>query len=316
MVPSIYTITPETSLASGRAVATLTGWGYKIPDDPPDGYLGDDVTPTVAVLVNGRAADAVAVLSDTEIQFLVPEYLGPPATMDTAVDVVVKNLDDDGDPIALEEATLEGGFTYKHPDLTAPSNIEWITRCFLRMLRRNIVDNVGISASPDYSDAAATQVTFVSGLPAVTLAGPDVIENKVLRDNETRVEDDGLTGKTRKNAPYTADVLYDIMLIGRDKIESQNLMEAAVRYFQRRPIFVFQAGPSDPTEIECQLFVEGTWAPADNEQDQTYTYSNKIRLQGIWIDDSSGLAAAGLPAPDQFFTDTYETEELSTEDIG
>jgi hypothetical protein len=315
MVPSIYSITPTEGLASGRAVATLTGWGYKIPPDPPSGYLGDDVTPTVAVLVDGRGADAVAVLSDTEIQFIIPEYLGAPGTMSTAVDVVVKNLDDNGDPIPTEEATLAGGFTYKHPDLTAPANIEWITRCVLRMLRRNIVDNVSVGASPDFSAAAATQVTYVSGLPAVSVTGPTVRENKELRDNETRVDDDSPSGLTRKNAPYTADVLYDIMVIGRNKIESQNLKEAAIRYFRRRPIFVFQAGPSDPTEIECQLWVEGPWTPTDNEQDQTYSYSNTIRLQGIWIDDSSGLADDGLPAPDQFYTDTYETDELSTEEL-
>lgn len=315
MVPSIYTITPDEGLASGRAVATLTGWGFNLPPEPPSGYVGDDVTPPVAVLVDGRAADAVAVINSTEIQFLVPEYLGTPGAMSAAVDVVVKNLDSSGDPVPLEEATLEGGFTYKHPDLTTPSNIEWITRCFLRMLRRNIVDSVSISSSPDYSSAPATQVTFVSGLPAVSVAGPTVRENKVLRDNETTVDDFSGSGKTRKNAPYTADVLYDIMVIGRNKIESQNLKEAAIRYFRRRPIFAFQAGPSDTTEIECQLFVEGDWSPADNEQDQTYTYSNTIRLQGIWIGDSSGLADDGIPAPDQFFTDAYETDELSTEEL-
>lgn len=315
MVPSLYTVTPAEGLASGRAVATLTGWGFNMPPDPPSGYVGDDVTPSVAVLVNGRDADAVAVLSSTEIQFLIPEYLGPPASMETAVDVVVRNLDSNGDPIPTEEATLAEAFTYKHPDLTASSNIQWITRWVLRMLRRNIVDNVSISASPDFSSAPATQVTFVSGLPAVSVSGPTVRENKVLRDNETRVEDDSPSGKTRKNAPYTADVLYDIMVIGRNKIESQNLKEAAIRYFRRRPIFVFEAGPSDSTEIECQLFVEGAWTPADNEQDQTYSYSNTIRLQGIWIDDSSGLADDGIPAPDQFYTDAYETDELSTEEL-
>lgn len=315
MVPSIYSVDPEEGLASGRAVATLTGWGYRTPPDPEDGYLGDTFHPTVAVFLNGREADAVAVLSSTEIQIIVPAYLGDPSTMSTAVDVLVKNLDDNGDPIATEEATLEEGYTYLHPDLTADSNLDWITRNVLRTLRRNIVDNVGTSASPDYSGSAATQVTYVSKLPAVTIDGPVVRENKILRDNETRVEDDGISGKTRKNAPFTADILYEIILIGRNKTESQNLKEAAILYFHRRPIFTFPASSSDPTEIECHLWVEGAWTPTDNEQDQTYSYSNTIRLEGIWIDDSFGLAADGLPAPDQFFTDSYETEELSTETI-
>lgn len=315
MVPTIYSVDPTTGLASGRAVITLTGWGYRTPPDPPDGYLGDTFSPPVAVYVNGRAADAVAVLSSTEIQIIVPAYLGDPSAMSTAVDVLVKNLDDDGDPIPLEEATLEGGFTYKHPDLTADSNLDWITRNMLRTLRRNIIDNAGISASPDFSSVPSTQVTYVSKLPAVILEGPVVRENKILRSNETRVEDDGISGKTRKNAPFTADILYEIILIGRNKTESINLKEAALRYFHRRPVFVFPAGPSDPTEIKCNLWVEGSWTPTDNAHDKTYSYSNTIRLEGIWIDDSFGLAAAGLPAPDQFFTDTYETEELSTETI-
>lgn len=294
---------------------TLTGWGYKLPADPPAGYLGDDVTPTVAVLVNGRAADAVAVLSSTEIQIIIPAYLGDPSAMSTAVDVVVKNLDDDGDPIAGEEATLAAAFTYKHPDLTVNANVDWITRNLLRTLRRNLIDNVAISASPDFSSLPLTQVTYVSGLPAVALDGPTVKENKALRDNEFRVEDHPVSGKTRKNAPFTADLLYDILLIGRNKVEAQNLKEAALSYFHRRPIFIFPAGPSDPTELECMLWVEGNWTPTDNEQDQTYSYSNTIRLQGIQIDDSFGLADAGIPTTSGFFVDTYETDELSSEEI-
>jgi hypothetical protein len=315
VVPSIYTVDPIVGLASGRAIMTLNGWGYRLPPDPPEGYVGDDVTPTVAVYVNGRLADAIAVLSSTEIQIIVPAYLGDPSAMSTAVDVLVKNLDDDGDPITGEEATLAEGFTYKHPDLTADSNYDWITRNVLRTLRRNLVDNVSISASPDFSSAPSTQVTFVSGLPAVTLNGPKVRENKILRDNEIRVENNGITGKTRKNTPFTADILYEIILIGRTKVESQNLMEATQRYFRRRPIFVFPAGPLDPTEIECNLWVEGEWMPTDNEHDQVYSYANRIRLEAIQIDDSFGLADAGMPALDRFFTDTYETEDLTTEEI-
>jgi hypothetical protein len=308
-IPTITSIDPTGGLASGRSMATIVGTNFRLPSDVVLESDFGDWPQSVAVYVNGRAADGVAVLDAETIQIITPEFMGDPATIPVDVDVLVQNLDDAGDPIPTEEATLSDGYTYRRPDLTAISAADWITYQLVLTLRRNLIANVSVDASPDWSDDPTTQITYVGELPAVTIDGPVIRENKLLRDPDAR-DEEGDVGSTRKAPPYTADLLYAIMLVGRNKPEALSLQTEALRYFDRRPDFVFPAGPSDPTEIDCRLFVEGDWDPTDRFGDQTYAYTTTIRLEGLPFDDAHGVASAGVPIDDFF------TEQLPDEDVG
>jgi hypothetical protein len=304
-VPTITDISPTTGLARGLQLATITGTNFRLPPTPGTGPV--EYVPTVSVTVNGRAA-VVAVLSATEIRISTPSYMGEPEAMSTAVDVVLKNLDDNGDPISGEEVTAAAAYTYKRPDLTADHDGYWITTALVQALRRNLLANTWASNSPDYSADPATQVTFTGELPAITVDSPRIVENKLLRDNDPQVETDPSGGKTRRKGPLTEDFLYDILLIGRSPAEAHALRDEARDFFAERAYFELPASPTDSTIVEIRLIVEGEWAPVDNVTDVTFSYENTIRFEAVPSSVSSPLPT--------FFTDEATTEELTTEDMG
>lgn len=303
MIPSIYSVSPAEGLTSGRNVVTVTGSSFRLYEPPASGpapAASIGWVQTVLVEVDGRPADKVAALGEGQLLAVVPEYHGDPDALPAVVDVRVQNLDDSGDAIVGEEHTLSGGYTYKRPSLVVMNSVAWVVRQFILTLRRNVIQNVSMSPSPDYSQHPALRMTFASGLPAVVLSLPTCAENRFYRNVRPRIED-GPGGKTKKTAPFTGDLTFDMMVVGRNKAEAFALKNAALRYFHRRPRFTFPAGPSDTTDVTVRCIVQGEWRPRGNKAHRTFLYENTIRLEGLTFDDAYGQAAAGVPV-DDFFT--------------
>jgi hypothetical protein len=304
LVPSIYSVSPTDGLTDGRNVLTVDGFGFRLYEPPASGVLGLGQigwVKTVDVLVDGSSADSVAPVSTSQLLVVAPQYRGDPDALPVSVDVTVRNLDDDGQPIAGEEYTAPGAYTYRRPDLTVVSSELWVTKQLVLYLRRHVIANVGIGASPDYSEAPALQVTFVGELPAIVLDGPRCEENRFYRNTEIRTED-AATGKTRKTAAFTGDLVFGMLLVGRTKSEALNLRNAVIRHFHRRPYFNLPDGPTAPNDIAFRLAVEGEWSPRDNFQNQTFAFENDLRIEGVEFDDAYGLASDGVPI-DDFVTD-------------
>lgn len=315
---ALYTVDPAEGLTSGRNVVVINGNGFRVYQPPATGVVGAvsiGWVPTVGVEFNGRAADRVAVLSDHQVLAVVPEYMGDPGLLPTAVDIRCWNIDD-GVPVPGDDATLAAAYTYKRQSLTDVSSLLWVTRQFILSMRRHLIQNVSLSASPDYSEAPAQRITFTSGLPAVVLEGPECEENRFYRNTEQRIES-GPVGKTKKTAPFTADLTFGILLVGRTKTEALNLKNVAVRYFHKRPWFYLPAGPADPTELRVRCWVESEWTAKDNLPNQTFAFENDIRLEGIELDDAYGQATTGVPVDDFFTEQTVDDPgflDLDTED--
>jgi hypothetical protein len=215
----------------------------------------------------------------------------------------VANLDDDGDPIAGESYTMAGGFTFQRPDMTAETGAQWITRQLMLNLRRMLIDNVAVSASPDWTDAPAQLTAAIGDLPAILLEGPEFEENTFYRYSDVfeGTFDDGIG---RNAHPWTGDLTWDIILIGRNKPEALNLCDAAIRYIgKRRPRFRFPAGPADPTIVEVRWYLEN-WVASDRLPDQVFMYESRLRLEGLHLDDVDGMPVDEVV--------TYETVDAET----
>jgi hypothetical protein len=319
-VPSIYSVTPSDGLSRGKAVLLLDGWGYRMPEPRAAGESVPERLPTVAVYVNGERAPAVAVLSSTQVKAITPAYVAAAEALPALVDVMLQNLDDDGDPIPTEEVTAEDAFTYRWPNfapdpatLDGIGSSDWLTLQLVETLRRGIVLNVGIGGSPDYSSAPATQVTYLSELPGISLVGPRFVPNPELASRTPEVASTAV-GSTRVDPPEVEDLVYEVTLVGRSKPETEALRDEAQKYFRAEPVFTFPAGPSDATQLEADWIIEGEWTPADNEAAQTYTYTASLRVIGIELDDSSGVQPTGVPL-DPFFADEISETDIETEEL-
>ena len=94
--PTITSMVSATGPAGGRTLVGLQGSGFRLPPAPPPTGPTAPPRPTVQVLVGGRAADDVRVIDAARLTFLSPP--GEPGT----ADLTVRNLADDGQPIAGE----------------------------------------------------------------------------------------------------------------------------------------------------------------------------------------------------------------------
>jgi hypothetical protein len=286
-VPQIHTLTPPQGLASGRERVIIGCSNVRVPTPPPSTEPSGDYIPTASVTFDGVDADLVAVLSHTRILAVTPAYEGHPNTLPAVVDVVIANLDDDGNPIGGESATLVEGFTFKRPDMTEVSALQWLSRQVLRDLRRNLIDNVALSSSPDWSDDPATSIAAIAKLPAILIEGPELTRNTFYAYDDVRAAafSDGVGLNA---APLCADVTWDIILLARRKVEALNICDAALRLFRRRPMFVFPTGPTDSTPIECRRYL-GDWRAVDRFDDQVFAFESTLRLEALLFDDAEGM---------------------------
>jgi hypothetical protein len=116
----------------------------------------------------------VGVVADGRLTFLTP------ANDAGLVDVVVRNLDDDGVPIVGEEAVRSGAFTYAQPRLTAESDLTRLVRTLLRELKRQVLDNVVLTVQTDFDAETGDELHLAqfAALPGLVLVGPELVEDR------------------------------------------------------------------------------------------------------------------------------------------
>src|SRR5262245_61737827 len=137
--PTITSLTPPTGPTGGRTLVEIAGTGFRLPPPPPPSGTTPPPRPTVQILVGGREATDVRVRASDRLTFISPIGDARP------VDVILRNLDDDGAPIAGEEVTLANGFTYRMPALAAESDLARLVRTLLRELKRQVLPNVSLT---------------------------------------------------------------------------------------------------------------------------------------------------------------------------
>lgn len=194
-VPTLTSVTPSSGPAGGRALVTLVGTNFRIYTPPAYGHVGAATPVYVQVLVGGQEAWRTEVLSDTEISFQAPPYVGDADLASfPAADVTVKNLDDAFTPIPGEEATLSGAYTYQReplrpPTLEVESPFGKVGRAILRLVKRQFLLDTGMATHTDYSGDGIKLLD--AGMPTISVGESNIIPDAYGWECESPVVEDG-----------------------------------------------------------------------------------------------------------------------------
>jgi hypothetical protein len=174
--PTITSLEPASGPTGGLTLVEVTGSGFRMPPAPPASGPTSPPRPTVEVLVGGRRAADVRVRAPDRLSFLSPAHDAGTA------DVVVRNLDDDGVPIAGEEATLAGGYTFVAPRLAVESDLTRLVRTLLRELKRQVHPNVSLTVQTDFDAETGDELhlTELASMPGLVLVGPGALREPLL----------------------------------------------------------------------------------------------------------------------------------------
>jgi hypothetical protein len=316
-VPQITTITPSEGLSSGRGKVVIRGSLFRVQESDPDAEVP---SPTVSVTFNGVAAETVLPIAHYRLDVVTPRFLGDPESLPDAVDVVVTNLDDAGDPIPGETVTKTDGFTYRRPDIvqTAPdgtptlfSTLQAINETFLQMLRRDLTLEVAPATDPDWSDDPPSGLTAVGSLPALLVDGPAVEESLDYRSSnyvETNT-DDADESVSITAAPFTAKLSWSIVIVSDRKHDAVHALNAVIALFRRRPAFDVPVKAGSSETYSSDLTFE-EWSTDDQPQTQIYTYSTTVTVEPVYLTDDYGYAADGVPVGEVTVHATEDSDEF------
>lgn len=220
--------------------------------------------------------------------------------------VTVENIDDDGDLITGETVTKTDAFTFRRPDLGQESELARVVRALLRMLKRQILENVHFATHTDYDADTGdlNAIAFVQRLPALVVANLEVPDD---RDYFVEGEQDFEAGAGRfiaRRPPVVAMIRFDLIGVSDDPVENLNLLQATRIFFRKNPRITLDRSSTDPTlgavsyDLECALGGPVTvtrGADAVNVQ----SFSGEVRIRGVLLEDMPGITTskpAGIPA--------------------
>ena len=239
---TVTSVTPASGPSGGRTLAEVAGSGFRLPASPPATGVVPIPDPTVAVSFGGTPAESVAVISASRLIVVTPRH--DPAA--AAVPVVVENLDEAGEPIAGQSATLAKGFTFARPVLTAASGLVRLVAAIILELRRQILANVVDMTHTDFSTDLATGGVALAALPALILSGPDPQRNPLYDPGEdaeaeraTEAEFDLI------RATCAHDLSFRLTGSSDDPIELLNLQHAVLQFFERNGWVYMDRDPDD-----------------------------------------------------------------------
>jgi hypothetical protein len=254
-VPTIFSITPTEGPTTGFTSVEILGENFRAPTIlPPD--PNTNITPPspipVKVYFGGVEAETVLWITENRLYAFTPPRKEQSVNGTIVpVDVVVENVDDNGDLI--------------------PKPLNILTRGLITKFRSFVHPNTIHMVNTDYDEAPGDglSITHLASLPAIVLSGPDLLENRFYSTNEDKLDPIGGGLSFVKREPRTVDVTFDIMVISNSTNEILNLIHVLTEFIHQTKFCVFQPYPSRP-DIVCELefgFADGgdfNWTAVPN----------------------------------------------------
>ncbi len=292
-VPLIVSVTPAVGPTGGRNLVRLKTNDARLPPDPPaTGFVGGTFLRTVRVEFGGIEATDVRVFSQGSVTCLAPIH-------DPGVfDIVLTNLDDDGDPIAGEVATKVDAYTFRRPNLTAQDDLTRLVREFIQQLKRQVIDEVSLTVHTDFDDSAADflNIARIAKLPALVLIGPDITENRFFSTNaKQEIELPDGTVEIRRS-PYTVDLLFECVGIAELDVQKLNLMAAFTKFINRNKFIEMDRDPADPSlgKVKYEMdFTEEGGEPSSTDRlndSNVRSFTGNIIIRGFDLEDLAGVS--------------------------
>lgn len=271
-VPTFANINPDNGLTLGRELVEIIGSGFREPIIPST-LPAPVQPPTVEVLFNGVLALDVAVVNAFRLIVLTPPGAEiPDGDNDVSgVDVVVRNIDDDGDVIAGETVTEAAAYTYQLPNLHAIQPLQLLVDRFLQVLKDQVHPNVMQSVHTDYDGTPldGLSITNVGSFPAIVLDGPELVENRFYSQNVLTEEDivpATIEEFVIRRESRTVDAGFAISILSDNAQEILNLAGLLTKFFHLNKLFklpntlVPPYDPNDTCDLELDFQPGGDFA--------------------------------------------------------
>lgn len=309
-IPSITSVTPNRGHSGGGTVLRIVGTNFALPVAPASSGPVPAPPASVRVFIGGIEARRVRVASST-VLYVTTERRDPAKELT----LEVRNVGPFGETIGAERAELLEAFEYARPIFTTPSDFERITKALLIELKRQVLEEVVLTAHVDWTDDPSSILRGVrdAKMPSVFLAGPTFRPNAVYRTNErARVElVDGVVLEHR--APKTDDMVFTLGAIAEKQATALSLAAALSDFILRNPFLYVPRAEGSSELVRFDLQGEGDVVlDSGNDESNIRTCSGTIAIAGV-----DTLAAPGFEN-DQAITATpvlTDAPELESEPI-
>lgn len=294
-VPSITSISPVAGHTGGRTFVEIDGANFAVPVAlaPVNGIVPPE-RPAVAVTFGGVPALEVRCVSASLL------YVVTPIHDPGAVDVVVQNLDANGNAIPGEAFTLASGFAYQLPNLTTESDLARLIRSFIQEAKRQIVPNVNWPSATDYDDTTGDglSITKLAALPALIIAETEIDDNDFFAERGPVEVQKDADDFFEIAPPVTVDVLLTLAGVSDDPVELVNLLAATKRFFRKNPYLSMLRDPANPSagsvryEMDWKDHPEAKLTIAANK-DNVRHFAGQVTIRGFDIEAMAGLPLGG-----------------------
>lgn len=318
-VPTITSIAPARGHTGGRTLVEITGTGFALPPDPPDTGIAPAPAPSVAVTFGGVAALEVAVESDTVVFALSP--ISPATSMTTKdqldigpgfVDIVVQNLDADGEAIDGESVTAADAFEYVRPDLSQESIATIAIARLIEELRRQILPNVDFAVHTDWSDndGNSLNLAYLPTLPALLLTDIEFpLSAMQIQGHQAIDYGDGRFAVMRE--PTLVDITCVVLGVAETMVEVGNLMTQVMLFWKKNNVLQVPRSPAQTYSEDRASYIPANWTggaldcPLENmvaepvritvqgSNTNLKTFAFAAAVRRVPIEDAPGLPTEG-----------------------
>lgn len=294
-VPSITSVTPSSGPTGGSLLVEIAGSGFRLPDPPPATGPAPASAPSVGVAVGGRPARDVRVIDAGRLSCIVPPGDAGPA------DVVVQNLNASGAPIAGEQASAAGAFTYVLHPLTPEADLTRLVRTLLQELKRQVLVNVVLTVHTDFDPETGDELHLaqLAQLPALVLVGPELAEDRFFSLNQLPETSAGPNTFERRRVPYTVDLGFTLVGVSDHTTELLNLMAATQLFFHRNNYLAMPRDPANPdagsVRYEMDFTPDGDLkVTSQPNESNVRSFSGRFVVRGFDIENLAGLAGGDV----------------------
>lgn len=294
--PSIINVSPSLGPTAGNLLVEIVGAGFQLPT-PELASATSTPTPTVGVLVGLRSARDVRVFGADRLTCIVP------ASDAGSADVVVQNLDANGEPIPGGLAIARDAFTYVRQSLAVEADLTRLVRALLHELKRQVLDNVVLTVHTDFdADAGAElHLATIARLPALVLVGPELAEDRFFSLNQQPELAIGSGHFVQRRVPYTVDLGFTVIGVSDHTTGLLNLMAATQLFFHRNPYLELDRDPAAPSagrvRYEMDIARDGDLrVTSQPNPSNVRSFSGRLVVRGFDLEDLAGFPGEGVVA--------------------
>jgi len=309
-VPTFTSCAPATIFTGGQFV-TITGSNFRTAYPLPD-LDGPIPTPppTVSVQFDGVEAERVAVFSATELTCIAPPHDPGTAT------IVIRNLDEDGNPISGQIVTAAAGVTYARADLSVEDDFTRVTRALAQLLKRQTIENVVITKDTDFSERAGEvdfNVVDVANLPALVIGLPTTKED-LFYDLDLTPEI--VRGDVYDQRRYmrTVDITWKVSGFDDKSIRASNLLALVQKVFNINDWLYVDVDPTDASKGQVRYEMDAgdfgfAGAPGNSN---VRMFAGEVMIRGFTFEDVASFPGSMIGSTGVVFTinDTVTSENI------